>query len=292
MKGIILAGGTGSRLYPLTLVVSKQLMPVFNKPMIYYPLSTLMLAGIRDILVISTPRDLPHFQALLGSGEDLGIHVSYAEQPRPEGLAQAFLIGADFLNGEGSCLILGDNILHGDSLSELLQPLARSNTGATIFGYPVRDPERYGVLELGPDGSVLGIEEKPSQPKSNYAVPGLYFYDSDVVDLARELRPSARGELEITDLNRLYLSQGRLRVQLLGRGVAWLDAGNYDSLLEASNYIETLENRQGLMVGCIEETAYRMGLIDADQLARLADRYRNNSYGAYLRRVLTDAGAR
>jgi glucose-1-phosphate thymidylyltransferase len=288
MKGLLLAGGTGSRLHPLTLVVSKQLMPVYNKPMIYYPLSTLMLAGIRDVLVISTPEDLPRFQALLGDGCHLGMSITYAAQPRPEGLAQAFIIGANFIAADGACLILGDNLFHGAGLSSVLQPAARASRGATIFGYFVRDPERYGVLDLAPDGSVRGIEEKPVHPKSNYAIPGLYFYDNDVVAIARDLRPSPRGELEITDVNRIYLERGRLAVRLFGRGVAWLDTGTPEALLQASTFIETLENRQGLMVGSIEETAFRMEFIDADQLLRLAAQYAGNRYGDYLRDIVRD----
>ena len=283
MKGIILAGGAGTRLHPLTRVVSKQLMPVYNKPMIYYPLSTIMLAGIRDILVISTPEDLPRFRDLLGSGDPIGICISYAEQPRPEGLAQAFIIGADFIGPDDACLILGDNLFYGEGLPNMLRPVAEDPQGATVFGYYVRDPERYGVIEFTPDGKVIGIEEKPKQPKSNYAVPGLYFYDNDVVDIARGLKPSARGELEITAVNAAYLEQGRLNVKLLGRGFAWLDTGTHNSLLQASNYIEAIENRQGLMVGSIEEVSFRMGYIDAEQLVRLADA--RNEYGDYLRRV-------
>jgi glucose-1-phosphate thymidylyltransferase len=288
MKAIVLAGGAGTRLHPLTRVVSKQLMPVYNKPMIYYPLSTIMLAGIRDILVISTPEDLPRFRELLGSGEPLGIHLSYAEQPRPEGLAQAFIIGADFIGQDSACLILGDNLFYGEGLPNLLRPAARDPQGATIFGYYVRDPERYGVIELGAGGKVLGIEEKPKQPKSNYAVPGLYFYDNDVIGIARTLKPSARGELEITAVNEAYLNAGRLNVKLMGRGYAWLDTGTHESLLQASNYIEAIENRQGLMVGSIEEVAFRMGFIDAEQLLRVADSSLKNEYGAYLRRVVRE----
>ena len=285
MKGLILAGGAGTRLHPLTLVVSKQLMPVYNKPMIYYPLSTLMLAGIRDILVISTPDDLPRFRALLGDGSALGISFSYAEQPRPEGLAQAFVIGAEFIGGDDAALVLGDNLFYGEGLADIVQPVAREPRGATIFGYYVRDPERYGVVEFDADGRVLGIEEKPAQPRSHYAVPGLYFYDNDVVAIARGLKPSPRGELEITDVNLAYLRDRRLSVRIMGRGLAWLDTGTHESLLQASNFIEAIENRQGLMVGSIEEVAFRMGFIDAEGLARVAQTYRKNEYGRYLLRI-------
>ena len=285
MKGLILAGGAGTRLHPLTLVVSKQLMPVYNKPMIYYPLSTLMLAGIREILVISTPEDLPRFRALLGGGAALGMNFEYAVQPRPEGLAQAFVIGADFIGRESVALVLGDNLFYGEGLASIVQPVARDPQGATIFGYYVRDPERYGVVEFDPDGRVLGIEEKPVSPRSHYAVPGLYFYDNGVVDIARSLRPSARGELEITDINLAYLRDGRLNVRVMGRGLAWLDTGTHESLLQASNFIEAIENRQGLMVGSIEEVAFRMGFIDAEALSRAAEPFRKNEYGRYLLRI-------
>jgi glucose-1-phosphate thymidylyltransferase len=285
MKGLILAGGAGTRLHPLTLVVSKQLMPVYNKPMIYYPLSTLMLAGIREIMVISTPEDLPRFQALLGNGERLGVAFHYAVQPRPEGLAQAFVIGGDFIGADAAALILGDNLFHGEGLAEVVQPAARDPQGATIFGYYVRDPERYGVVEFDRAGQVLGLEEKPALPKSQFAVPGLYFYDNSVVEIARTLTPSARGELEITDVNKTYLRQGRLNVRIMGRGMAWLDTGTHESLLQASNFIEAIENRQGQMVGSIEEVAFRMGFIDADGLARAAEPFRKNDYGRYLLRV-------
>ena len=288
MKGIILAGGAGSRLHPLTLVVSKQLMPVYNKPMIYYPLSTLMLAGIRDILVISTPHDLPRFRELLGDGSQLGVSFSYAEQPRPEGLAQAFIIGADFIGNESASLILGDNMFYGEGLADIVQPVARDPRGATVFGYYVRDPERYGVVDFDETGRALGIEEKPVQPKSNYAVPGLYFYDNSVVRIARDLRPSPRGELEITDVNLAYLREGRLNVRVMGRGMAWLDTGTHESLLQASNFIEAIENRQGLMVGSIEEVAYRMGFIDAEGLTRAAQPFKKNEYGRYLLRIATE----
>ncbi len=288
MKGLILAGGAGTRLHPLTLVVSKQLMPVYNKPMIYYPLSTLMLAGIRDILVISTPEDLPRFRSLLGSGEQIGVSFSYAEQPRPEGLAQAFVIGADFIGTDPAGLILGDNMFYGEGLADVVQPPARDPNGATVFGYYVRDPERYGVVEFDATGTVLGLEEKPSRPKSHYAVPGLYFYDNSVVDIARHLKPSPRGELEITDVNLEYLRAGRLNVRLMGRGMAWLDTGTHESLLQASNFIEAIENRQGLMVGSIEEVAFRMGFIDAEGLSRAAAPFRKNDYGQYLLRIASE----
>ena len=292
MKGIILAGGAGTRLHPLTLVVSKQLMPVYNKPMIYYPLSTLMLAGIREILVISTPDELPRFRSLLGDGASLGMSFAYAEQPRPEGLAQAFVIGADFIGTDAVALVLGDNLFHGEGLADILQPVARDPRGATIFGYYVRDPERYGVVEFDADGKVLGIEEKPARPRSHYAVPGLYFYDNDVVDVARTLRPSPRGELEITDVNLAFLRNGRLNVSVMGRGFAWLDTGTHESLLQASNFIEALENRQGLMVGSIEEVAFRMGFIDAEGLKRIAELYRKNEYGRYLLRIADEGSSR
>lgn len=288
MKAIILAGGAGTRLHPLTLTVSKQLMPVYNKPMIYYPLSTVMLAGIRDILVISTPQDLPRFRSLLGSGESLGIRLSYAEQPRPEGLAQAFIIGADFIGNDGVCLVLGDNLFYAEGLSGLLRPIANDPKGATVFGYYVKDPERYGVIEFSSDGKVLGIQEKPKNPKSNYAIPGLYFYDNDVVAISRSLKPSARGELEITAVNATYLAQGRLNVKVLGRGNAWLDTGTHESLLQASNFIEAVESRQGLMVGSIEEVAFRMDYISVEQLERLAKQYSGSPYGAYLQRVASE----
>jgi glucose-1-phosphate thymidylyltransferase len=285
MKGLILAGGAGTRLHPLTLVVSKQLMPVYNKPMIYYPLSTLMLAGIREILVIGTPEDLPRFQALLGDGARLGMCFRYAAQPRPEGLAQAFVIGADFIGNDSAALILGDNLFHGEGLADLLQPIVRDPRGATIFGYFVRDPERYGVVEFDGQGRVLSIEEKPANPKSHYAVPGLYFYDNDVVSIAGSLHPSQRGELEITDVNTMYLRRGRLNVKVLGRGMAWLDTGTHHTLLQASHFIEAVEERQGLKVGSIEEVAFRMGYIDADQLSRLAEPFQRNDYGRYLQQL-------
>ena len=291
MKGILLAGGVGTRLHPLTQVVSKQLMPVYNKPMIYYPLATLMQAGIRDVLLISTPDDLPRFRSLLGDGSRIGIDLSYAAQPSPDGLAQAFLIGEDFLAGSPACLILGDNLLHGEGLVGVLQQAARDPRGATIFGYYVRDPERYGVVEFASDGRVMSIEEKPLYPRSQYAVPGLYFYDADVVDLAKALKPSPRGELEITDVNRAYLERGRLHVHVLSRGTAWLDTGTHDSLLEAANYIHAIEARTSLKVAAIEETAYRMGFISRDALRALAEPMRGSEYGRYLLRVADEARA-
>jgi glucose-1-phosphate thymidylyltransferase len=291
MKGIILAGGSGTRLHPLTLAASKQLLPVYNKPMVYYPLSTLMLAGIRDILIISTPEDTPRFRALLGDGARLGLCLTYAVQPRPEGLAQAFILGASFIGRDAVALILGDNIFFGHGMAEMLQRIVVSSHDATIFGYYVRDPERYGVVEFDDKQRVVGIEEKPAAPKSSYAVPGLYFYDNDVIGIARELKPSERGELEITDVNLSYLRQGRLRVEILGRGMAWLDTGTHQSLLEASNFIEAVEQRQGLMVGSIEEVAFRMGFIDANQLCALAEPFRRNEYGRYLLRVVNEGRA-
>ena len=283
-KGIILAGGSGTRLYPLTLVVSKQLMPVYDKPMIYYPLSTLMLAGIRDMLIISTPHDLPHFQRLLGDGRDWGINLSYAPQPSPDGLAQAFIIGADFIGNSNCALILGDNLFYGHELAQTIHAASLRDSGGTIFGYRVNNPSAYGVVAFDATGKVIGIEEKPRQPRSNYAVPGLYFYDQDVVDIARSIKPSARGELEITDVNMSYLQRGSLYVQLLGRGTAWLDTGTPESLLSAAQFIETIEQRQGLKVCCPEEVALRMGFIDREQVQRLAARLKND-YGRYLLQV-------
>jgi glucose-1-phosphate thymidylyltransferase len=288
VKGIVLAGGAGSRLYPATRVLSKQLLPVYDKPMIYYPLSTLMLAGIRDILVISTPKDLPRFQELLGDGRGWGVHFSYEEQPRPEGIDQAFLIARRFLGGEGVCLVLGDNIFHGQGLARTLQAAAARTEGATVFAYIVKDPARYGVVELDRQGRALSLEEKPERPRSNHAVTGLYFYDSEVVPIAANLRPSARGELEISDLNAEYLRRGALRVEVLGRGFAWLDTGTPDSLMQASQFVGSLEQRQGLRVGVPEEVAFRMGFIDAAGLERAAADLRGSEYGAYLLRLLHD----
>lgn len=287
-KGIILAGGSGTRLHPLTHSVSKQLMPVYDKPMVYYPMSTLMLAGIRDILVITTPYDQALFQQLLGDGSRWGISIQYAVQPSPDGLAQAFLIGEKFIGTDPVCLILGDNIFYAEGLSKRLQNVIKRESGATIFGYYVQDPERYGVVNFDADGRVMDIEEKPSQPKSNYAVTGLYFYDTDVVNVAKNIKPSARGELEITDVNKVYLQRENLHVELLSRGTAWLDTGTHDSLLDAANFIRVVEERQGLKIACPEEIAYRMGYIDAERLETLAKPLEKNGYGQYLLRILKD----
>ena len=286
MKGIILAGGSATRLYPLSKAISKQIMPVYDKPMIYYPLSTLMLAGIREVLIISTPRDLPMFRELLGTGEELGMSFSYKIQENPNGLAQAFVLGAEFLDGGPGCLILGDNMFYGQGFSAMLKRAASIDKGACIFGYYVKDPRAYGVVEFDANGKAVSLEEKPANPKSNYAVPGLYFYDSTVTEKAASLKPSARGEYEITDLNRLYLDEGTLKVELFGRGFAWLDTGNCDSLLEASNFVATIQNRQGFRVSCIEEIAWRKGWIDVDQLYRLGEQLGKTEYGKYLMPVI------
>jgi glucose-1-phosphate thymidylyltransferase len=285
MKGIILAGGLGTRLYPLTLAVSKQLMPVYDKPMIYYPLSTLMLAGIREVLIISTPYDLPNFEHLLGDGKDLGMSISYKAQPEPNGLAQAFVLGADFIGSDGASLILGDNIFYGAGLGDMVRSCSEPD-GGVIFAYQVADPERYGVVDFDKDFKALSIEEKPAKPKSNFAVPGLYFYDNSVVNIAKNLKPSARGEYEITDVNRIYLEQGRLSVRAMGRGYAWLDTGTHTSLMQAGQFIQTIEERQGLKIGCIEETAWEMGFIDDAGLEKLGHKYIKSGYGEYLLRLL------
>jgi len=287
MKGIILAGGAGTRLYPITKSISKQIIPIYDKPMIYYPLSVLMLAGLREILIISTPKDLPLYKDLFGDGSFIGLSISYVEQPSPDGLAQAFVLGEEFLDGDSACLVLGDNIFYGYNFAQILTDAAELNSGAKVFGYYVNDPERYGVVDFDDDGKVLSLEEKPEVPKSNYAVTGLYFYDSTVVEKAKSLKPSPRGEYEITDLNKLYLEEEKLQVQLLGRGMAWLDTGTHESLLQASNFIATIEQRQGLKVSCIEEIAYKKGFIDKNQLLQLAEGLKKNQYGEYLMRLAT-----
>ena len=289
MKGIILAGGSGTRLYPLTLGTSKQLLPVYDKPLIYYPLSILMLAGIKDILIISTPQDLPRFKDVLGDGSELGLRFSYVVQPSPDGLAQAFILGAEFIGSDSVCLVLGDNIIYGEGLSKVLKDCARLDKGGIVFGYPVKDPQRYGVVEFNAAGEVVSIEEKPQKPKSKYVIPGIYFYDNEVVEISKNLRPSPRGELEITDVNREYLRRGSLKVELLGRGYAWLDAGTHESLQQAGSFVQAIQDRQGFKIACIEEIAFSKGFIDAGQLKLLAARFKKNEYGKYLDEIADES---